>query len=465
MTQSPQTQVLHADWTWIDGSFQENVGVPIAPDGTLGAILPSSAIPAHAIRLRNRALLPGFINAHSHAFQRAIRGLTHHRTQGSNDDFWSWRDAMYRVVERMDRDGIRALSRFAFLEMLKSGFTGVGEFHYIHRDLERPDDPNSLACAVIEAAQEVGIRIRLLRVAYERSGFTNAPPSPGQARFIEGDSSTLLAHCDSLASWCDDLGDPRVTMGVAPHSVRAVSAETLQHLGRWARDNERVLHVHGSEQPAEVRDCLAATGLRPVAWLDEAGVLSARSTVVHATHLDEDDIQRLANTHTTVCACPTTEADLGDGILPAGDLHAAGVPFALGSDSQAVIDPFQEMRLLEMNERLRTGSRACLLDEAGSCAPVLLDAATRGGAQSLDWNAGTLREGAFADLITLNLQDIRLAGATTLTLPAFLACHGEGSLVQDVWIQGQRTVEDGAHRMDEWARSEFEETLERMRDD
>jgi formimidoylglutamate deiminase len=456
-------QTLHPDWTWIDGAFVEGVGILITPEGTLGGILPSDAIPPGAIRLPGRALMPGFINAHSHAFQRAIRGATHHRTQGSGDDFWSWRDAMYRVVEHIDRDGIRALSRLAFLEMLKSGYTGVGEFHYIHHDPAHPEDANALSKAVIEAAQEVGIRIRLLRVAYERSGFASAPPSPGQLRFIEPNSSAIIAHSEALGAWCRTLGDPRVAMGIAPHSVRAVGRETLVALGEWANANDHVLHVHASEQPAEVRECLDATGLRPVAWLDEIGVMSARATIVHATHLDDDDIARLAASGATVCACPTTEADLGDGILPAGPLHASGVPFALGSDSQAMIDPFQEMRLLEMHERLRTGARACLLDSNGSCAPVLLKAATQGGARSLAWEAGAIVEGALADLITVDLTDLRLAGATPETLPAMLACHGHGSLVRDVWTQGQHIVKDGVHRLDNETRREFEDTLHRIR--
>ena len=456
-------QTLHPDWTLVDGQFAQGVGVQITPEGPLGPLLPPDAIPDSAVRLPGRALLPGCINAHSHAFQRAIRGITHLRTGSSGDDFWSWREAMYRVVERIDRDGIRALSRLAFLEMVRSGYTGVGEFHYIHHDPACPGAPNGLAEAVIEAAQEVGIRIRLLRVAYERSGFTGAPPSPGQLRFIEPDAQTIQDRTDALASWCGSLGDPRVTTGIAPHSVRAVSGETLEALSDWAAAGEHVLHVHGSEQPAEVRDCLEATGLRPIAWLDERGALGPLTTVVHATHLDEDDIRRLARSGATVCACPTTEADLGDGILPAGPLHDSGVPFALGSDSQAVIDPFQEMRLLEMNERLRTGSRACLLDGAGTCAPVLLDAITRGGARSLRWNAGAIVEGALADLITVDLKDIRLAGALPETLPAMLACHGDGGLVRDVWTQGERIVTDGAHRLDAAAREDFEQCLARIR--
>ena len=315
-------------------------------------------------------VLPGFVNAHSHAFQRAIRGVTGRRGSGDPSDFWSWREAMYGAAQGHDPESLHAVTRDCFAEMLRAGITCVGEFHYVHHQPDGTpyDDPNELSRRVIAAAREVGIRLCLLEVFYERGG-PDTPPLPEQRRFCDASVDAYLERIDTLRS---EHADDGLSIGITPHSVRAVGADSLRRLGEYASRHELVMHAHVSEQPRENAECQAEHGMSPTQLFADTGCLDAarRFTAVHAVHIDDRDIEQLGRQH--VCACPSTEADLGDGIVPASRLAASGTRLALGSDSNSIIDLIQEARLLEMHERLRTGARLCLRDDSGAVAPNLL---------------------------------------------------------------------------------------------
>jgi formiminoglutamate deiminase len=336
--------------------------------------------------------LPGFANCHSHAFHRALRG----RTQQERGSFWTWREQMYAVAADLTPDTYFELARDTYAEMRATGITAVGEFHYLHHQPDGTpyDDPNEMGKALLAAADDAGIRIRLLDTCYLAAGF-GRPPEGVQVRYSDGDAH---AWAERVAAF----DDPRV--GVAIHSVRAVPRDQLPVVVEAARGLP--LHVHVSEQVAENEACLAATGLTPTQLLAEAGALGAGTTAVHATHLTDDDIRLLGESRTNVCFCPTTERDLADGIGPARRLHDAGATLTLGSDSHAVIDMVEEMRAVEMHERLTTQQRGHW------SALELLAAATYDGHRSLGFDdAGRIAPGQRADLVTIDLESIRTRGA------------------------------------------------------
>ncbi len=342
---------------------------------------------------------PGFANCHSHAFHRALRG----HTQRERGSFWTWREQMYHVAAGLTPDSYFELARSTYAEMRATGISAVGEFHYVHHQPDGTpyDDPNEMGKALLAAADEAGVRIRLLDTCYLAAGF-DRPPEGVQVRYSDGDAH---AWAERVAAF----DDPRV--GAAIHSVRAVPREQLKvvvEAAAW-----RPLHVHVSEQVAENEACLAATGLTPTQLLAEAGALGPLTTAVHATHLTDDDVALLGESRTNVCFCPTTERDLADGIGPARRLHDAGAVLTLGSDSHAVIDLFEEMRAVEMHERLASQQRGHW------SALELLAAATHDGHRSLGFeDAGRIAVGQRADLVTVDLDSVRTrgAGATPETL-------------------------------------------------
>lgn len=418
-----------------------------------------------AVPLPGRALMPGFVNAHSHAFQRLIRGRMQWRpADDSVANFWSWREAMYGAALRLSPEDVYEVSRYCFVEMLRAGITTVGEFHYLHNAPDgRPyTDRTELARRVIGAAQDVGIRICLLNTCYAAGGI-GKPLSPEQRRFGTGDVDAYLAATEKLAD--DVVGQPRVSIGVAPHSVRAVPREWLRMLHAWAATRDLPLHIHVSEQPAEVDECVAAYGRRPVELLDETGVLDARFTGVHATHITDREVVMLAISGGIVCACPTTERDLGDGFLRGGELLRAGAQIALGTDSQTMLDMFEEARLVEYNERLRRLQRVLLTrgaEDILEVAPVLLRMATSAGARSVRVPAGILEEGALADFIGIDLEHPTLAGWTTQSLPAMLMFSAPPDAVSDVWVGGRNVVTNRMHARQEEAMREFNAVARRL---
>jgi len=342
--------------------------------------------------------LPGLANCHSHAFHRALRG----RTQRDHGTFWTWRDQMYDVAARLTPDTYFTLALATYREMVSAGITSVGEFHYLHHqpDGTAYDDPNAMGHALIEAAKQAGIRITLLDTCYLSSGFGKPPEGP-QVRYSDGTAERWAERVSALAT------DGHARIGAAIHSVRAVPRDQLVTVADWSRQARPAapLHVHLSEQRAENEQCQAAYGATPTRVLHDAGALTNRTSVVHATHLTEADVALIGGETSYADFCPTTERDLGDGIGPSRALHDAGARLTLGSDSHAVIDLFEEMRAVEMDERLATERRGHWT------ATELLAAATSTGQQSLGWDdAGRIEVGQRADLVTLDTTTPRTAG-------------------------------------------------------
>jgi formimidoylglutamate deiminase len=443
-------RVLEADLTYVNGAFASGIGVEVDDaTGNITRVGPAAELGGERFRLRNRALMPGFVNAHSHSFQRIIRGRTQWRpTRSAPSDFWSWRDEMYAAALLLTAGDIYDVARLCFLEMLLAGITTVGEFHYLQLDESGTPygDPLELHKCVLQAASEVGIRVVLLNTAYATGG-VGAQLRWTQRRFNTPDLDKFLSDCEQLRAATSRYRN--ATMGVAPHSVRAVPREWLKPLAEWARMASVPLHMHVSEQLGEVEACAAAYGMRPVEVLAAEGVLDTRLTAVHATHTSAHEVALLARARAFVCACPGTERDLGDGFLPASSLHAAGVRVAIGSDSQTIIDPLEEIRLIEYHERLRRMERVLLggtVGERVEIAPTLLRMGSANGAASLQVNAGAIEAGRAADLISIDLQDITIAGHTTGSLAGMLALTAHPNLVRDVWVGGRQVVAERQHR-------------------
>ena len=396
-------------------------------DGTFAAVTPG-ADPAGAIRLPGIAL-PGFANAHSHAFHRALRGRSH----DGGGTFWTWRNRMYRVAARLDPDSYFTLARAVYAEMALAGVTTVGEFHYLHHDSGGVGyrEPNAMAEALRAAAADAGLRLTLLDACYLAGGLGgdgHLPLNEVQRRFADADADAWAARVAALAA------SDGMRVGVAAHSVRAVPPPALAIVRSAAAG--RPLHVHVSEQPAENEACLAVYGVTPSELLADEGLLGPATTAVHATHISESDIGLLGGAHVTVCFCPTTERDLADGIGPARALLDAGASLSLGSDQHAVIDLLEEARALEMHERLVSLSR-------GRLQPAtLLAALTRHG--SLGWpEAGRLQAGAAADLVAVRLDTVRTAGVA----PEQVVLAAGAADVDTVLVQGRVVVEGGRHRL------------------
>jgi formiminoglutamate deiminase len=383
---------------WLGGA-EPAAGVLVeVENGRFGSVRPDvmerDAGPA-AVRLPGLTV-PGLANCHSHAFHRAIRG----RTQREHGTFWTWRTEMYALAERLDPDRYFRLARAVYREMVAAGITVVGEFHYLHHQPDgRPyAEPNAMGDALVAAAGEAGIRITLLDTCYLAAGIGSGPEGV-QIRFSDGDAEGWAARAAAVAP------APQLRVGAAIHSVRAVPREQLATVAEVADERGWPLHVHVSEQRAENQACLAAYGRTPVQLLDDAGALGPRTSLVHVTHIELDDVDRIGRSAAYSCFCPTTERDLGDGIGPSRDLERAGSRLTLGSDSHAVIDLLEEMRAVEMDERLRTEERGHW------SAPHLLAAATTDGHASLGWpEAGRIEPGAIADLVTVDLDSLRTAG-------------------------------------------------------
>jgi formiminoglutamate deiminase len=428
---TPQT--YWAEYAWLRDHIEPGVVVESGRDGRIAAVRTGvEAQPVGAVSLRGLTL-PGLANAHSHAFHRALRGTV----QVGGGTFWTWRAIMYGVAAALTPESYFALARAVYAEMVLAGITCVGEFHYLHHqgDGTRYEDPNAMGEALIAAAGEAGLRITLLDAAYLSSGF-GAPPDRAQLRFSDGDADAWAERAAALK------GRQHARIGAAIHSVRAVPAEQLGTIVQWAAERGAPLHVHVSEQPAENDACRRAYGGTPAQVLAKHGVLGPRTSAVHATHLNGGDIRLLGESGTTVCMCPTTERDLADGIGPAVELHAAGSPVSLGSDSHAVIDIFEEARAVELDERLRTGTRGHWT------ATQLLLAATQDGHASLGWpEAGHIEPGALADLTTIALDSVRTAGPPPrlgVETAVFAATNAD---VRHTVVAGRHVVRDGVHQL------------------
>jgi formimidoylglutamate deiminase len=439
------------------GAFISGSGVLVSEGGSVLAA--SNGAPtalAETVDLQGKALLPGFINAHSHSFQRLIRGKSESRVM-SGRDFWSWRGTMYHAAARLDPQDVYDAARMAFLEMVLGGTTTVGEFHYLHNAPDgRPyDDPNLLSKQVIAAAQSVGIRIVLLRSAYLRSGY-ELPPDPGQTRFFES-APQFLDNMEALRKEYP-ADSTEVRLGVAPHSLRAVPLAQLKEIAAWGREQKLPLHMHVAEQIGENEACLREYGLTPVALLGRENLLGPDFTAVHAIHINADEIELLANANATICSCPTTERNLGDGVIVADRVMRAGIRIALGSDSQAQIDPLEDARELEYHLRLDRQQRA-ILDQIGeqTLASRLFDCATVHGARSLAVSAGDLTPGSVADFFTVDRDDVSIAGHSGEDLLPLTVFSLSRSAIRDVVVNGRWIVRDQRHALQDEIVSRFKE--------
>ncbi|MFE6743654.1 formimidoylglutamate deiminase [Streptomyces tubercidicus] len=417
---------------WLGTHVEPGVALATA-DGRITAVRTGADTPPPGATTLRGLTLPGLANAHSHAFHRALRGTV----QVGSGTFWTWREVMYSVADRLTPDTYYALARAAYAEMALAGITCVGEFHYLHHAPggTRYRDPNAMGEALLSAAAEAGIRITLLDTAYLSAGF-GAPPDHHQLRFSDGTADRWAQRADALKE------QAHARIGAAIHSVRAVPAGQLGTVADWARERQAPLHVHLSEQTAENDACRDAHGVTPTQLLADHGALGHRTTAVHATHLTDEDIALLGGSRTGVCMCPTTERDLADGIGPAARVQGSGSPLSLGSDSHAVIDLLEEARAMELDERLRTRTRGHWT------AAALLRAATADGHAALGWDdAGTLEAGALADLTTIALDSVRTAGPLPRMAAETAVFAASAADVRHTIVGGRQIVRDGVHTL------------------
>ncbi|HEY1349521.1 MAG TPA: formimidoylglutamate deiminase [Ktedonobacteraceae bacterium] len=422
---------LAPDYLYTPSGLQRDQVLAITDDGFIASIVPRTADRA-VDPLPGVALLPGFVNTHSHVFQRALRGHTH-RPLSAQDTFWSWRRAMYAQAARLDPDLLYASACQAYREMLAVGYTTVGEFHYVHHQPGGTPyaNPNAMAEALLAAGRETGLRVVLLLSAYAQGGF-DQPPEEQQRRFCDASIAAYLERVETLRA-------AGVPVGVAPHSVRAVPGDWLSAIAQYSRQHALPLHIHADEQLAELEQTQAARGCTPIALLERYAALHERTTVIHATHASADEIALLARHACTVCVCPTTEGDLGDGIAPYAQLLAAGVPLAIGADSNTRLDPFEELRWAEYSARMRYRRRRVLVAaELAAPGPFLLTMGTAAGARALGLASGELAAGQPADLVAIGLTHPMLAGWTSDDLLDMLCFGASAEVIVGTWVQGRQ---------------------------
>ena len=413
----------------LDGRVEQGVSITVEGDRITAV---TAGTPPHGIQLAGLTL-PGLANAHSHAFHRAMRGRTH----AEAGTFWTWREQMYRLADRLDPDSYRELATAAFAEMVLCGYTSVGEFHYLHHDRDGTPyaDRNAMGRALIDAAAAAGIRLTLLDVCYLQADMTGASLQGAQRRFGDGDATHWVERLDELHPTA--VARP----GTAIHSVRAVDTDSMSIVADAAARRAYVVHAHVSEQPGENAQSATAHGCTPIELLDRTGVLSEHFTAVHATHLGARDVGLLQQHAVTCCVCPTTERDLADGIGPTAEFRNTGIPIAIGSDSHAVVDPFEETRAVELDERLASLHRGT--HRAGD----LLTMATVNGYRSIGWpEGGRLAVGCLADITTVRLTSPRLAGTDPADAAAAVVFGATASDVSHVMVGGRRVVADGVHQ-------------------
>jgi formimidoylglutamate deiminase len=443
------------------GQALAGAGLLVGDDGkVLGTVAPGSHLEARVVRLLGKALLPGLANAHSHTFQRLFRGRAEGRAIGG-DTFWTWREQMYRAAAFVSPEDLYDVACATFFEMLASGITVVGEFHYLHNDpAGQPySDPNLLAHQVIKAAQSVGIRICLLRAAYLRAGFQREQ-HPGQRRFYE-DADAYARNLDALLGATS--GQRLVSVGAAPHSIRAVPLSVFREIAALTQARELPLHTHISEQPAENDACQAEYGQTPVALTAENGILGPRTTLVHSIHLTGAEFEQIAAAGSTICSCPTTERNLGDGIFPADVAARLRIPVAFGTDSQAQIDILEDARQNEYHLRLRQKGRGVLDGVHGQeIATRLFRSATVSGYRALGIAGGSLAAGEPADFFTVDLDDLGVLGVDQASLVAQAVFALSRSAICDVAVAGRMVIEDGRHAHQDEIRSRYRNVQQRF---
>jgi formimidoylglutamate deiminase len=420
------SRVLQAELTWTGAEFAPAVQVSIDTVGRIEAV--GALGRTEAERLARVALLPGFVDAHSHAFQRGLRGRGESFPAGAGS-FWSWREAMYALVNSLDHESLRRISARAFAEMRDAGITTVGEFHYLHHER---DGDFALDDAVVQAAADAGIRLVLL-YSYYATGAPGRPLEGAQRRFATPSLDRYWRQVDRLAGV---LAADTQTLGVAPHSIRAAAPTEIRLLSEEARRRGLPVHLHVEEQRREIEESLAAYGRPPMAVILDA-VEGGPFTAVHCTHTADADMARFLAAGGTVCLCPLTEGNLGDGIPRLGPPHAVGGRLALGTDSNNRLAMLEEMRWLEYGQRLRGELRGALPDRAGEVAPTLLDAATAGGARALGIPAGRIARGCWADFVAVNLDAPGLAEVPPERLLDALVFGAGNEVIAGTYVGGK----------------------------
>ena len=446
---------LYAASALLPSGWTENVLIGIDASGHISSVQAGQAAPHDAER--HDILLPALSNLHSHAFQRALAGLT--ETRGSaDDDFWSWREAMYAFLPRLSPKAVQAIAAQLYAELAESGFAAVAEFHYLHH---QPDgkayaDPAEMAGRIAAAARDTGLGLTLLPVAYARSGFGGAPTHDGQKRFANTASAYLELRDASKAH----LARPDDVLGAAPHSLRAVSPDDLETILADAQAGP--VHIHIAEQTREVEDCLAWSGQRPVDWLLDNAPVDERWCLIHATHMTETETARLASTCAVAGLCPTTEADLGDGVFPALTWQAEHGRWGVGTDSHVGTDAAGELRLFEWSQRLHHRKRTLLAGPRQSNGRALYEAALAGGAQALGRASGSISAGQWADLVSLDPGHPVLAGKSgDQWLDGWIFSGGK-DCVADVWSAGRHIVHEGRHMQRDAILAGFRETMSHL---
>lgn len=428
------------DHALLPDGWARNVRVDVV-NGTITRVAPSA--PQDGAEHVRGIALPGLPNVHCHSFQKGMAGLAERRGP-DHDSFWTWRQVMYRFLAALTPDDVEAIAAYAYMEMLEAGFTAVGEFHYLHHDIDgRPyADIGEMAARIAAAAAQTRIGLTLLPSFYAYGGFGGAAPAPEQRRFLNDPDRFLkiVARTREIAAALPDAN-----VGIAPHSLRAVTAETLEAVVAAIKDGP--VHIHAAEQTKEVDDCLVALGRRPVQWLLEQVGIGPRWCIVHATHTTAEETHQLAASGAVVGLCPLTEANLGDGIFDGERFVAAGGRFGIGTDSNIEIDAATELRQLEYGQRLRHRARNVLaLREGCSVGRLLYDSALAGGAQALGRAIGSIAAGRRADIVVLDSNHPDLsAGNEDVWLDAYVFTAGR-RLVDTVLVGGETIVEHGRHR-------------------
>lgn len=402
-------------------------------------------------------VVPGLCNAHSHAFQRALAGHTEQRSPAGRDSFWTWRERMYDLAGRVDATALTAIARQVYCEMLASGYTSVAEFHYLHRDPQAPDRQDTMLQAIVRAATDSGIRLTYVPVLYERAGFDDPEPAVHQRSFAMNVDEFLAHHTRAAAH-----SGESISIAIGAHSLRAVSHESLAEIARVAADLNVPMHLHIAEQRREVDQCMAAYGRRPVRWLLENFNVSERWCLVHATHIDFDETASLAKSGAVVALCPSTEANLGDGLFPLHDYLKEGGRIAIGSDSHVSINPFEELRWLEYGQRLATQSRNIASLRDSHVGSELFSRVLEGGAMASGQSTVGLETGAPADLVVLSDDDPMLAGHDDESRLDALVFSGYPLPVERVMVNGDWRVVDAMHVDRDRARSEYAATIKTL---
>jgi formimidoylglutamate deiminase len=445
---------LFAHKALLQSGWADNVRLSIR-DGHIASV--DSGVSRDSDDVVTGFIIPGLCNAHSHAFQRALAGRTEERSPAGQDSFWTWRERMYELVGKLDAELLAAIARQAYTEMLESGYTSVAEFHYMHRERGNDHADGGMLAAICDAAAQSGIRMTYVPVLYERAGFDKPTPA-GPQRMFALDVESFLEHHSRA---CERQSD-RVNVGIGAHSLRAVSQESLHKIVGVASSANIPMHVHIAEQQREVDQCLAANERRPVRWLLENFDVGANWCLVHATHMDADETESLAKTGAVVCLCPSTEANLGDGLFPLHEFLKSGGRIAIGSDSHVSINPFEELRWLEYGQRIASQSRNVASLHEAHVGRELFTRALDGGAQASTQRPTGLQAGAAADLVALYADDPMLVGHDDASLLDALVFSGYRLPIDRVMVHGEWCVIEGDHIDRSATRAGFATALQRI---